>query len=402
LIRYKRMPEIVIKPGREKSILRHHPWIFSGAIDELHGTPEFGGTVDVISARNEFLARAAYNPHANISGRIWTWDPNEQVDPVLLENRLRAAINNRHMLGKTIPSNAVRLVHGESDGLPGFILDQYGEGLVVQFLAAGVEHWRDTLVELIKSVTGAKWLYERSDADARQLEGLPTIDGIIFGEQFENPIEILENELEFWVDIKDGHKTGFYLDQRDNRCLARRIAGGRRVLDCFSYTGGFALNCLAGHAKSVTLVESSNKALALARENIVLNGSNLDKADFIEKDVFRYLRELRDRDEHFNMIILDPPKFAPTVSQAERAARGYKDINMLALKILDEDGYLLTFSCSGGVNEDLFQKILAGAALDAGVDALILKRLHQACDHPVALNFPEGAYLKGFLIQKLA
>jgi 23S rRNA (cytosine1962-C5)-methyltransferase len=397
------MPEIVIKPGREKSILRHHPWIFSRAISELRGKPELGGTVEVLSSRGDFLARASYNPHTNIIGRIWTWDQNELVESSLFERRLQLAINNRRKYASLIPSNAMRLVHGESDSIPGLILDQYGEGIVVQFLAAGVEYWRDTIIEILRSITAAKWLYERSDVDVRQLEGLPSNVGIVYGEQhFANPIKILENDLKFWVDIKEGHKTGYYLDQRDNRFLAREIAAGRKILDCFSYTGGFTLNCLAGNTKSVTLVESSNPALEYARNNLKLNNFNLDNVTFVDKDVFRYLRELRDRDEHFNMIILDPPKFAPTVSQAERAARGYKDINMLALKILDVGGYLLTFSCSGGVSEDLFQKILAGAALDAGVNTLILKRLHQACDHPVALNFPEGAYLKGFLLQKIA
>ena len=397
------MSEIVIKPGREKSILRHHPWIFSGAISEFHGTLESGGTVDVLSSNGEFLAKAAYNPRANIAGRIWTWNPNEQVDKSLLEGRFWMAISTRRKLANLIPSNAMRLVHGESDGMPGLILDRYDDGMVVQFLSAGVEYWRETLIEIIRGINDdAKWLFERSDVDARELEGLTRKVGKIYGAKFQNTVKILENDMNFSVDITEGHKTGFYLDQRDNRLLARQVAEGRKILDCFSYTGGFALNCLAGNAISVTLVDSSNTALDYARYNLALNDFNVDNVTFVQKDVFRYLRELRDRDEHFNMIILDPPKFAPTISQAERAARGYKDINMLAIKILDAGGYLLTFSCSGGVNEELFQKILAGAALDAGASILILKRLHQACDHPVALNIPEGAYLKGFLLQKIS
>ena len=396
------MPDITIKPGREKSIIRRHPWIYSGAVANVHGSPANGETIEVLSSHGEFLARASYNSTSNILGRIWTWNSDEQVNQYFFEQGLRLAIRTRRKLAGFISSNAVRLVHGESDGLPGLIVDRYGEGAVVQFLAVGVQYWRDRIIEGINKLIDPKWLYERSDVDVRKLEGLPSYAGLIYGDLFENPINIEENGLKFSVDIIAGHKTGFYLDQRDNRLLARQISDNLRVLDCFSYTGGFAVNCLAGKAKSITLVESSNAAIELARENLYLNGFSLDNVTFVERDVFKFLRELRDRDEHFDLVILDPPKFAPTVSQAERAARGYKDINLLALKILNAGGYLLTFSCSGGVSENLFQKILAGATQDAGVGALIVKRLHQACDHPVALNFPEGAYLKGFLIKKQA
>jgi 23S rRNA (cytosine1962-C5)-methyltransferase len=292
-------------------------------------------------------------------------------------------------------------VHGESDGLPGLILDQYDDVYVIQFLSAGVEFWKETLIDIIRSFTNAKTLYERSDVDVRQLEGLPLTSGLLFGENINNPILIFENDLKFTVDIVNGHKTGFYLDQRDNRLIARRISAGLKVLDCFSYTGGFALNCLLGDAKNIMLVESSETALNTARNNILLNNLSDEKVKYIEQDVFSYLRTLRDQADSFDLIILDPPKFAPTAAQAERASRGYKDINLLAFKLLNSGGYLLTFSCSGGISEDYFQKIVAGAALDAGSDALILGRLHQAIDHPVALNFPEGAYLKGLLIQKL-
>jgi 23S rRNA (cytosine1962-C5)-methyltransferase len=238
--------------------------------------------------------------------------------------------------------------------------------------------------------------------DVRQLEGLAPAEGILLGETLNNPIEIIENNLRFRVDIVEGHKTGFYLDQRDNRLLARQISGGKKVLDCFSYTGGFAVNCAFGQADKVTLVDSSSQALNLARQNFAVNNLSIEKINFVEQDVFKYLRLLRDKGDTYDIVILDPPKFAPTAAQVERAARAYKDINLLALKLLNKGGYLLTFSCSGGVSEELFEKIVAGAALDAGVEAVILRRLHQAADHPVALNFPEGAYLKGFLIQKVS
>ncbi len=394
------MSQIVIKPGREKSLLRHHPWIFSGAISTVHGAPEIGETVEVISSAGEFLSRAAYNANSNIAGRVWTWDPDEEINPELFERRIQRATDLRHQLGMLINSNAMRLIHGESDGIPGLILDRYDEVCVVQFLTAGVEYWRESLLEIIKRITHARTIYERSDVDVRQLEGLPPKKGLLYGQEVNNSITIDEDGLKILVDIVDGHKTGYYLDQRGNRLLARSIAGEKKVLDCFSYTGGYTINSLLGQALSVCLVDSSNTALEGARKNIELNNLRQENVTFVDQDVFKYLRVLRDRAEYYDLIILDPPKFAPTVSQVERAARGYKDINLLAFKLLKPGGFLMTFSCSGGVSEELFQKIVADSALEADVEAKILKRLHQSVDHPVALNFPEGAYLKGFLIQR--
>jgi 23S rRNA (cytosine1962-C5)-methyltransferase len=395
------MSEIILHPGREYSVLKRHPWIFSGAIKSIHGNPATGDTVDVLSDGDEFLAHAAYNQNSNIAARIWTWDPNEEVGTQFFERRLIQAIERRRMLAPLIPSNAMRLVHGESDGIPGLILDKYADVLVIQFLTAGVERWRDELMDIIKGITNPQVIYERSDVDVRQLEGLQEKSGFLYGGKLDRPMEIIENGMKFYVDVMEGHKTGFYLDQRDNRLLSRHIASERKVLDCFSYTGGFAVNCLYGGAKNVKLIETSNLAIEAARRNIQINNLDETKVEFIEQDVFKYLRTLRDMGESFDLIILDPPKFAPTAAQAERASRGYKDINLMAFKLLTRGGYLLTFSCSGGVSEELFQKIVAGAALDAKVEAVILERLHQATDHPVGLYFPEGAYLKGFLIQKM-
>jgi 23S rRNA (cytosine1962-C5)-methyltransferase len=394
------MAELILKTGREKSIIRRHPWIFSGAVDRVIGTPQIGETVDIVSYKREFLARAAYSPNSNIVGRIWTWEENEKVDPIFFYNRLIKAIKSRQDIASLFRTDALRLVHGESDGLPGLILDKYGESYVIQFLSAGVEFWKNEILEIIKEYTNGMVYYERSDMDVRGLEGLSSVNKLLFGNLNESGVCIVENDVRYLVDIINGHKTGFYLDQRDNRYLAKQIAGNLEVLDCFSYTGSFAINTLFGNAKSVTLVDSSNIAINMARENILLNNLDIRKATFIEQDVFKYLRSLRDNGSSFDMIILDPPKFAPTTAQVERAVRGYKDINLLALKILRPGGLLMTYSCSGGVSEELFQKILAGAALDAGVDSVILKRLHQAADHPVCLNFPEGAYLKGFVVQK--
>jgi len=396
------LPEIILKPGREKSLLRRHPWIFSGAINTIHGSPRPGETVAIVSSKDEFLAKAAFNPTSNISGRVWTWNQSEIVDEDFMEKRLLHAIGIRREQKNLINSNAMRLVHAESDGLPGLVLDQYGEVYVVQFLTAGAEFWKDTLIESIRAATQAKTIYERSDVDVRKLEGLSLSSGLLFGEAISGPVEIVENDLRFLVNVVDGHKTGFYLDQRDNRYTARQISEGSKILDCFAYTGGFSLNCAFGGAKDIFMVDASAPALEIARSNVQNNKLNNCNIDYIELDVFKYLRMLRDQAESFDLVILDPPKFAPTAAQAERAARGYKDINLLALKLLNPQGYLLTFSCSGGISEEFFQKIIAGAALDAGVEAVIVKRLFQAFDHPVALNFPEGAYLKGFLIKKLS
>jgi 23S rRNA (cytosine1962-C5)-methyltransferase len=297
--------------------------------------------------------------------------------------------------------SAIRLIHAESDGLPGLIVDRYEDVLVMQVLSAGVEYWRETIADLLIALTRTQYLYERSDVDVREIEGLPNRTGKMRGGEPPEKIQIEENGLMFWVDVRKGHKTGFYLDQRENRKKVRNLAAGKDILDCFAYTGGFTINALFGGASSVTAIDSSADALDIARENVALNGFAEDKVEFLVADVFYQLRKFRDQNKKFDMIILDPPKFAPTAAQAQKAARGYKDINLLAFKLLRPGGILVTFSCSGGVGADFFQKIIAGAALDAGVSCQIIDHLKQSPDHPVALNFPEGAYLKGFIIRIL-
>jgi 23S rRNA (cytosine1962-C5)-methyltransferase len=297
-------------------------------------------------------------------------------------------------------SNAYRLIYAESDNIPGLIVDQYGDVLVLQSLTAGAEFWKDTLAELLLEETGLSTIYERSDTDVRELEGLEPKVGLLRGTNPQLLITITEYSLKFNINLKSGHKTGSYLDQRENRLRVRELAKDKDILDCFCYTGGFTVNALAGGAKSVLSIDSSADALSLVKEHVALNNLPVEKTNFIEGDVFQLLRRFRDENRSFDMIILDPPKFAPTAAQAERAARGYKDINLLAFKLLRPAGLLVTFSCSGGVDAGLFQKIIAGAALDAGVDAQILEHLSQAADHPVALHFPEGAYLKGLICYK--
>jgi len=342
---------------------------------------------------------------------VWTRNPSERVDTNFFRRKLERSISLRSDRGrgtedwaKGFPApglpSSVRLVHAESDGLPGLVVDRYAGTLVMQVLSAGVERWRETIADLLFELTDVQHIYERSDAEVRKLEGLPLRIGTIrIDEAFER-VQIEEGGLKFWVDVEKGHKTGFYLDQCLNRARVRALAAGRDVLDCFCYSGGFALNTLAGSATSVTAVDSSVDALTLAEENRALNNLPEEKIEWLEGDVFQVLRSFRDARRDFDMIILDPPKFAPTSSQAQKAARGYKDINLLAFKLLRPGGLLVTFSCSGGISADFFQKIIAGAALDAGVNAQIVDHLHQSPDHPVALNFPEGKYLKGLVIRK--
>jgi 23S rRNA (cytosine1962-C5)-methyltransferase len=390
------LAQLKLKPERERSLLRRHPWVFSGAVAGLRGTPEPGETVEIVSATGEFLGQGAYSPHSQIRARVWTWQQNEVVDAKFLRARLERAINSRNVtLGD---AKARRLVHAESDGLPGIVVDQYGDLLVLQCLTWGAELWREAIADALMDSCKPASLYERSDVDVRELEGLPQRSGLLRGAEISST-QIEEHGLKYALNVSGGHKTGFYLDQRDNRLRVQQLTAGRDVLDCFAYTGGFALNALRGGASRVTLVEDSRDALALAAENLKLNDMAEDKTEFVDGDAFQVLRLFRDQARKFDMVILDPPKFAATKMQAERAARGYKDINLLAFKLLRPGGLLVTFSCSGGIDAALFQKIVAGAALDAGVDARILERYSQAADHPVALNFPEGEYLKGLLVE---
>ena len=361
-----------------------------------------GETVAVTGSDGQFLAWAAYSPKSQIIARIWSWDKEDTIDKRFLFERLRRSVDRRRYLKDNfygMESDAFRLVYAESDGIPGLVVDKYPGTLVIQILSAGAEYWKDDLVQSLNDLTGIDSVYERSDVDVRKLEGLPKRTGILSGSEPLEFIRIVENGLGFRVNIRTGHKTGFYLDQRVNRFEIRKLAQARDVLDCFCYTGGFTCSSAAGNAKSILSVDSSVEALAYTDMNLSDNGLGNGEIELREGDVFSVLRDLRDRGRSFDMIILDPPKFAPTVSNLNKAARGYKDINLLAFKLLRPGGLLATFSCSGGVSAEFFQKIIAGAALDARVDARILKYLSQSPDHPVALNFPEGAYLKGLLIQ---
>ena len=384
--------KLILNAGREKSLKRRHPWVFSGAVAKVQGKPVPGETVGVWSATGEFLAVAAYSPQSQIVARVWDWQ-DRAIDGAFFKERIALAVEQRRAL--MAETEAMRLIHGESDGLPGVVADRYGDTVVLQLSSAGADHWRDAIADALLAESGATRIWERSDADVRQLEGLPPVTAALRGARAPTRIAIDEAGLQFELDLEQGHKTGFYLDQRDNRQQLRALAAGRDVLDAFCYSGGFALNALSGGAKSVTAVDSSADALALARGNTERN--QLAQPEWIEGDVFLLLRKFRDQARSFDLIVLDPPKFAPTAAHAEKAARAYKDINLLAFKLLRPGGLLMTFSCSGGISPELFQKIVAGSALDADVDAQIVSRLGAASDHPVALNFPEGDYLKGLV-----
>lgn len=393
------MSQIKLKRGREKALLRKHPWIFSGAIQTVEGEPTSGETVQILDDKGSFLAWGAYSPKSQIRARVWSYDSTESIDADFFRNRIQQALRLRDDVINPSETTAYRMVHAESDRLPGLIVDRYQDTLVVQILSAGMEYWRDTIVEILGELPEVKQIYERSDVAVRELEGLPQRTGVMMGSLPKQPFIIKENGLRFLVDLEAGQKTGFYLDQRDNRQFCRRIAQGKMVLNCFAFTGGFTAYALAGGATSVLSIDSSEEAIRLAKENVILNQGNLDHTDWIIGDAFKELRTLRDQGQQFDLVILDPPKFAPTAAQAKQAARGYKDINLYGFKLLKPGGTLMTFSCSGGIDANFFQKIVADAALDAEVNAQILYHLSQAPDHPTHLAFPEGTYLKGLVVR---
>ncbi len=391
------LPRVILKPGREKSVRLRHPWVFSGAIASLRGHPSPGAVVDVVDEAGRFLARGVYSPRSQIRVRLCTWDADEAVDRAFLCRRLERAFSGRRALENDPATTTYRLVHAESDGLPGVIVDRYGPYLVLQLLSWGAEIWREDLVALLAERCAPRGIYERSDAAVRRLEGLPPkTGGLLWGEEPPERVEVWEGGRPFLVDIRRGQKTGAYLDQRENRLRVAPLCTGKEVLDVFTYSGWFAVHAASCGAASVVGLDSSAEALDLARENARRNGVE-ERTTWEEGDAFAVLREWRAAGRSFDVVILDPPKFAARTSQVAAATRGYKDINLLGMHLLRPGGLLVTFSCSGLVSAELFQKVVFGAALDAGRDVQVLSRLFQGEDHPVLLTFPEGAYLKGLL-----
>jgi 23S rRNA (cytosine1962-C5)-methyltransferase len=392
------MKTIRLKEGKERSLLRRHPWIFDSAIAKGGGDP--GETVRVESHAGQFLAWAAFSPASRIRARVWSFDEAQRIDGAFLGAACARAVRARERFD--IQSDGVRLVHGESDGLPGLIVDRYGDTLVAQFLAAGTERWKPVLADALLKETGLTRLYERSDTSSRSLEGLTATSGWLRGEGA-TELTLREHQWKLTLDIATGHKTGFYLDQRDSRRKFAQHAQRlhfQRALNCYCYTGGFTVAALAGGAAHVTSIDSAAPALERARANVALNGFEATRSDFIDADVNASLRRFIEEGRSFDAIVLDPPKLAPTAAHTERAARAYKDINRLALKLLEPGGVLFTYSCSGGISADLFHKIVASAGADAGVDGYIAERLGGAPDHPMTLAFPEGEYLKGLVVMR--
>ena len=387
---------LILAKGREKSLLRRHPWVFSGAVARLEGKAQLGETIDVCDSNGKWLARAAYSPESQIRARVWSWQADESIDIAFFVRRFEQAQQWREWLAARDGLDSYRLIAGESDGLPGVTIDRFGNFLVMQLLSAGAEYQRAAIITALQHCFPGCAIYDRSDVAVRKKEGLALTQGTVTGELPPPLLPITEHGMKLLVDIQGGHKTGYYLDQRDSRLATRRYAQDARVLNCFSYTGGFAVSALMGGCKEVISVDTSQEALDVARQNVELNELDLSRAQFERDDVFKLLRRYRDSGEKFDLIIVDPPKFVENKSQLMGACRGYKDINMLAIQLLNPGGVLMTFSCSGLMATDLFQKIIADAALDAGREVQFIEQFRQAADHPVIASYPEGLYLKGF------
>ncbi len=391
------MPVVILKKGREKSLLRKHPWVFSGAVAKFDQDVKPGQTVDVLSSKGTWLGRGAYSPASQIRVRIWSFEEEEEINDSFFEAKVQHAVHVRDSLFHCSKGNSHRLINGESDGLPGVIVDRYNNFLACQFLSAGAELWKTVIVRQLERILHPTGIFERSDLEVREKEALPKNMGLLAGQMPPDLVEIREGACRFLVDIRTGHKTGFYLDQAQNRYALAQFAGNFEILNCFAYTGAFSVSASVAGARHVTNVESSAAALHLAERNMVLNGIQTDRYSNITGDVFQVLRQYRNAGTRFDIVVLDPPKFAESAGSLKKACRGYKDINLWAIKLLRPGGLLFTFSCSGIVSRDLFQKIVADAALDAGRRLQIIQWLSQSPDHPCGIHFPEGLYLKGMV-----
>ncbi len=391
------MLSVTLKKSADSFIKRKHPWIFSGAIEKVEGNPSNGQTVQIFTSNKIPIGFGSFSPSSQIRVRVWSFNPDEKIDSDFFKRKILAAFQLRKQIIDTSQTNMYRIVNAESDGLPGLIVDRYSDYLVCQFLSAGTEFNKEIIVEILDEVFRPVGIFERSDVEVRTKEGLQPAKGLLKGNVPDDLIEVKENGFKFLVDIKHGHKTGFYLDQRDNRALVSKFSKGKSILNCFSYTGGFSVYSLASGAEKIIQIESSSSAIELSAKNFEINNLDSSLIENINGDVFEILRKFRDERKTFDLIILDPPKFTESVSQIQKASRGYKDINLLALKLLNPGGILFTFSCSGHISSELFQKIVAGAALDSEREVKIIKQLTQSSDHSVSLNFPEGLYLKGLV-----
>ncbi len=397
---------IFLEAGKEHAVLHQHPWIFANTVARYEGKVGLGTTVSVFNDAKKLIGRAAYSPHSQIRARMWTWDPEEPIDHAFFKRKIASAIEHRQRWVKD--TNAIRLIFGEADGLPGLVVDQYDKLLVCQFLSAGADHWKEVIVQILAQQTGCESIYERSDAAVRQREGLELHTGLLFGKPPEPEVLVQENGIAYLVDPINGHKTGFYIDQRDNRRLVMELAENRRVLNMFCYTGGFSLAALKGGAKHVTSVDSSGGALAIAKKQTKLNEFDENRANWLDQDAFETLKNLRVAENYYDLIVLDPPKFAPSAAHLPKAIRAYKEINRTAMQMVEKSGLILTFSCSGAMDMETFEKTIFMASKEASshqktgdLKFRVLKRLTSGLDHPKLTCFPEGDYLKGLLLERV-
>jgi 23S rRNA (cytosine1962-C5)-methyltransferase len=394
------MIDVILKKGKEKAAVLRHPWIFSGALDKVKGKPLNGEIVSVWSAEKEFLAYAYYNDQSRVALRLLEWDQNTEVNKAWYQQKLKSAITSRkHVLSEN--TNTCRLVFSEADFLPGLIVDKYADFLSLQILSAGIETVKDDIIDILREELNPIGIFDKSDAGARKHENLEVTQGLLWGETPPEFIEVKENGVVYHINIADGQKSGFYCDQRDNRLILAEYTKDKMVLDCFCYSGGFSLNSLKQGASHVTSVDSSALAIETLQHNLTLNGLSQDKQTSIQSDVNKQLRVFKEEGKKFDVLVLDPPKYAPSRSALDRAARAYKDLNRLGMLLLESGGILATFSCSGAVDLETFKQIIAWAALDAGKEVQIIKQFSQPEDHPVRISFPEGEYLKGLLLRVL-
>jgi 23S rRNA (cytosine1962-C5)-methyltransferase len=397
---------IFLEAGKEHAVLHQHPWIFANTVARYEGKVGLGTTVSVFNDAKKLIGRAAYSPNSQIRARMWTWDPEEPIDHAFFKRKIAGAIEHRQRWVKD--TNAIRLIFGEADGLPGLVVDQYGKLLVCQFLSAGADHWKEVIVQILAQQTGCESIYERSDAAVRQREGLELHTGLLFGKPLEPEVLVQENGIAYLVDPINGHKTGFYIDQRDNRRLVMELAENRSVLNMFCYTGGFSLAALKGGARHVTSVDSSGDALTIAKKQTRLNEFDENRATWLDQDAFETLKNLRVAENYYDLIVLDPPKFAPSAAHLPKAIRAYKEINRTAMQMVEKSGLILTFSCSGAMDMETFEKTIFMASKEASshqksgdLKFRVLKRLTSGLDHPKLTCFPEGDYLKGLLLERI-
>jgi 23S rRNA (cytosine1962-C5)-methyltransferase len=395
------MIDVILKKGKEKAALQRHPWIFSGAIDKVKGAPENGEIVKVFAADKSFLAYGYYNSQSRVAVRLLEWEEETTVDKDWYQQKLRNAIASRAHVLNNEDTNTCRLVFSEADYLPGLIVDKYADFLSLQILSAGIENVKGDIIDILRAELNPSGIFDKSDANARTHENLEVSQGLLWGENPPEFIEVKENGMRYHINIADGQKSGFYCDQRDNREILAAYTKDKEVLDCFCYSGGFTLNSLKHGAKHVTSVDSSALAIETLKHNLGLNGFTEDQQTSIQSDVNKQLRAFKEEGRTFDVIILDPPKYAPSRSALDRAARAYKDLNRLGMLLLNPGGILATYSCSGAVDLETFKQITAWAALDAGKEVQVIKQFHQPEDHPVRISFPEGEYLKGLLVRVL-